>query len=106
MRQLLLKTDIHKFDTFADFAKEFEIGEGDLLFTNEFLYTPTMKPLDLKCDVYFQEKYGTTEPTDEMYNAIFKDLKDKEYKRTHRCRRRYGCRYGKNGWLAKDRMIL
>ncbi len=81
MRQLLLKTDIHKFDTFEDFAKEFEIGEGDLLFTNEFLYTPKMKPLNLKCDVYFQEKYGTTEPTDEMYNAIFNDLRDKEYKR-------------------------
>ena len=45
MRQLLLRTEIHKFDTFEDFAKEFEIGEGDLLFTNEFLYTPKMKPL-------------------------------------------------------------
>lgn len=81
MLQLLLKTEIHKFDNFEAFAKDFEIGEGDLLFTNEFLYTPKMKPLDLKCDVYFQEKYGTSEPTDVMYNSIFADLKGKEYKR-------------------------
>ncbi|MFV0527697.1 MAG: 4-hydroxybutyrate dehydrogenase [Lachnospiraceae bacterium] len=81
MLQLLLKTEVHKFDTFDLFAKEFNIGKGDLLFTNEFLYTPKMKPLDLECDVYFQEKYGTTEPTDVMVNSILSDLKDKDYKR-------------------------
>ncbi len=81
MIQLDLHTIVYKFDTFDEFAKEFDLGEGDLIFTNEFLYTPKIAPLNLGCDVYYQEQYGEGEPTDEMYNSIIKDLKGKEYKR-------------------------
>ena len=81
MRQFYLPPQVHKFDTFAEFVKEFNVGEGDLLFTNEFLYEPYMKALELKCDVYFQEKYGLTEPTDIMYNSILADIPEGKYKR-------------------------
>jgi len=81
MRQFYLPPQVHKFATFAEFVKEFNVGEGDLLFTNEFLYEPYMKALDLKCDVYFQEKYGPTEPTDIMYNSILADIPEGKYKR-------------------------
>ncbi|MBQ0060048.1 MAG: 4-hydroxybutyrate dehydrogenase [Lachnospiraceae bacterium] len=81
MRQLLLKTDIHKFDTFKEFVEEFKLTEDDLLFTNEWLYKPYMEHLNLPCQVYFQEQYGLTEPTDIMYNSIMADLKKLNYKR-------------------------
>lgn len=81
MRQFYLPPQVHKFGTFAEFVKEFNVGEGDLLFTNKFLYDPYMADLDLKCDVYFQEKYGLTEPTDIMYNSILSDIPQDKYKR-------------------------
>ncbi len=81
MKQFSMNLDIYKFDSFRDFAKEFEIGPGDLIFTNKFLYDPFMKDLDLKCDVYFQEKYGISEPTDVMINAILKDIDPDKYQR-------------------------
>ena len=81
MRQFYLPPQVHKFATFAEFVKEFKVGEGDLLFTNQFLYDPYMANLDLKCDVYFQEKYGLTEPTDIMYNAVLGDIPQDKYRR-------------------------
>ncbi len=81
MIQLDLHTVVYKYDNFAEFAEEFNLGKGDLIFTNEFLYTPKIAPLNLDCDVYYQEQYGEGEPTDEMYNAVIKDLKGKDYKR-------------------------
>jgi 4-hydroxybutyrate dehydrogenase len=68
---------IHSFDNFKDFAEEFKIGEGDLVLTNEFIYDPFMKALNLKSDFIFQERYGNGEPSDEMVNNILKDMPGK-----------------------------
>ena len=38
MQLLKLKSRLHRFEYFADFAKEFELGDKDLVITNEFLY--------------------------------------------------------------------
>ncbi|MCY6484317.1 4-hydroxybutyrate dehydrogenase [Clostridium aestuarii] len=81
MRLLKIQPELHKFNTFAEFAKEFNIGEGDFVLTNEFLYTPFMKELDLKADFMFQEKFGFGEPSDEMINAIMAEIRGKDYKR-------------------------
>lgn len=81
MRMLAVKPQIHKFDKFRDFADFFAIGPGDLVLTNEFLYTPFMKELELRADFIFQEKYGLGEPSDEMIDAIIKDMGEKEYRR-------------------------
>lgn len=43
MQLLKLKPVIHKFDTFGEFAKEFNLNEKDLLITNEFIYKPYME---------------------------------------------------------------
>ena len=42
MQLLKLKSRLHRFEYFADFAKEFELGDKDLVITNEFLYEPFM----------------------------------------------------------------
>ena len=43
--------------------------------TNEYIYKPFFGDLDLKCDVIFQEKYGQGEPSDDMVEAMYKDIK-------------------------------
>ena len=71
----MVRPTIYKYDSSKEFAKEFQIGEGDLLITNEFIYEPYLKDMDLKCEVLFQEKYGAGEPTDEMADRMLADIK-------------------------------
>ena len=80
MKELMIKPTIYTFSTAAEFAKEFKIGKGDLIITNQYIYDPIMKPLGLKCDTLFQEKYGMGEPSDEMAEAMYADIKG-DYKR-------------------------
>ena len=80
MKELMIKPTIYTFSTAAEFAEEFKIGKGDLIITNQYIYDPIMKPLGLKCDTLFQEKYGTGEPSDEMAEAMYADMKG-DYKR-------------------------
>jgi len=61
MKLLQVKSQVHRFENCAEFAEFFNIGEGDFILTNEFLYTPFMGSLNLKADVMFQEKYGMGE---------------------------------------------
>lgn len=75
MRELMIKPDIYKYSTAKEFAAEFKIGAGDLVLTNEYIYQPYFGGLDLECDVIFQEKYGTGEPSDDMVEAIYKDIR-------------------------------
>ncbi|MBV4418868.1 4-hydroxybutyrate dehydrogenase [Clostridium tyrobutyricum] len=75
------KPTIYNFEAFSEFAEEFEVGEGDLVLTLSFLYDKVFKPLNLKCNYIFQDKYGLGEPTDEMVNSIFKEAQEFNYKR-------------------------
>ena len=60
MQLFKLKTRLSKFDHFADFAREFKLSEHDLVITNEFLYEPFMKSLNLPCHFIMQEKFGSS----------------------------------------------
>ena len=75
MQELMLKPTIMTFATCKEFVQELQIGEGDLIITNKYIYDPYFSELELTCDVLFQEKYGTGEPSDEMAEAMYKDLK-------------------------------
>lgn len=70
----MVKPDIYKYDTAKEFAEEFQIGAGDLVLTNEYIYEPYFGGLNLDCDVIFQEKYGAGEPSDDMVEAIYADI--------------------------------
>ncbi len=80
MKQLFLKPEIFKYSKAKEFAEEFQIGEGDLVISNEYIYQPFFGELNLKCDTIFQEKYGAGEPSDDMVEAMYKDMKG-PYKR-------------------------
>lgn len=81
MQLFKLKTQVHQFEEFAGFAHEFDLNENDLVITNDFLYDPFMKPLNLKCRFVMQETYGLGEPSDQMMNVILKDVKSHPFNR-------------------------
>lgn len=81
MKLISLTPQICKFDNFCDFAKEFNIGKGDFILTNKYLYEPFMKKLNLEADFVFRQDYGKGEPSDEMIDRIVSDMKGKEIKR-------------------------
>lgn len=81
MLQIVVRPDLYYYDKVLDFAKEFSIGTGDLVITNEYIYRPYFGSLDLGCDVLYQEKYGAGEPNDRMVEAMISDM---EKMGTHR----------------------
>lgn len=74
MTQFAVKPTIQQCDTCKAFAEAYQLGAKDLILTNDFLYNPYFGPLNLSCPVLFQEKYGLGEPTDEMVEAIVRDM--------------------------------
>ena len=74
MKELFVRPTIWQFDTAAEFAKEFALGQGDLVITNQYIYEPYFGKLNLGCDVLYQEKYGAGEPSDDMAEAMYKDV--------------------------------
>ncbi|MBU5591499.1 4-hydroxybutyrate dehydrogenase [Clostridium sp. MSJ-4] len=81
MKLLEIKPEIHQFETCIEFVKEFNLGEGDLIFTNRFLYDSFLKSLDIKCTYVFQEDYNLKEPSDHIIDSIIADTKPKCCKR-------------------------
>ncbi|MEM1484133.1 4-hydroxybutyrate dehydrogenase [Oscillospiraceae bacterium PP1C4] len=80
MKQITLKPEVHKFETCKEFSEAFQLGKGDLIITNEYIYNPCFGDLGIEADIIFQEKYGKGEPSDDMVEAIYKDIKG-EHKR-------------------------
>jgi 4-hydroxybutyrate dehydrogenase len=81
MEGFCIRTKIKEYDTFKEFAEDEQLGPDDLLLTNEYIYSPSIGPLGLRCQTLFQEKYGAGEPTDDMVNAILNDLRKKDFAR-------------------------
>jgi 4-hydroxybutyrate dehydrogenase len=71
----MIKPTIYKYDCCKKFAEEFKIGAGDLIITNEYIFAPAFGELNLRCDGIYQEKYGAGEPSDDMAEAIYRDIK-------------------------------
>ena len=62
MQALRVVPKIFYFDTFKEFNEEFNIGKGDIMVTNQWMYDPYVKPLGVDIPVIYQEKYGKGEP--------------------------------------------
>lgn len=81
MKALSIKPEIHTFDTCKEFIDKFQIGKEDLVITSEHTYASHFSKYDLNTNVIFIRKYGAGEPSDEMVEAIYKDIKNISYKR-------------------------
>ena len=80
-REIIFAPTVYKFADFAAMAEEFKLGERDVVLTNEFIYIPFMKELDLKCQFVFQEKFGAGEPSEEMIQTMFDAIPYESYDR-------------------------
>lgn len=81
MEQIVFKPSLYKFATCREFAGEFALSGSDLVLTNEYIYQPYFGGLNLHCHVVFQEKYSMGEPTDEMAEAILRDMQGMAFDR-------------------------
>lgn len=81
MRQLIVKPQIYKFNLCTEFVEAFPLTEKDLVLTNEYIYQPYFGALNLPCKVVYQENYGLGEPSDEMIDKIFNEIKDIDFNR-------------------------
>lgn len=81
MREILVKGQLYKFKNFKEFAQEFNLGKEDLILTNEFIYKPFMKELNLESQIVFQEKFGAGEPSEEMLTDIFAEIDPESFQR-------------------------
>lgn len=72
---------IAEYKDFSTYANEGQLGQNDVILTNEYIYRPVIERLQLGCHTVFQEKYGVGEPTDVMVDAILDELRGKPYDR-------------------------
>ena len=77
MKEIALYTEIHKFETCAEFAREFALCADDPLFTIRPIYEAYFAPLGLPVKTLFCEDFGCGEPTD----AIIADASKLGFKR-------------------------
>ena len=80
-REIIFAPTVYKFQTFAQMAEEFRLNERDVVLTNEFIYTPFMKELGLKCSFVFQEKFGAGEPSEAMIQTMYDAIPYDSYDR-------------------------
>jgi 4-hydroxybutyrate dehydrogenase len=81
MKQFSLVPDIVLFDTCKDFVENCQIGVGDLIITSKHTFEAHFQGLIKDAAVVYIRKYGQGEPSDEMVEAIYADIKDICYKR-------------------------
>jgi len=73
MIEIIMEPRLKKYDTCEEFAKDYNLGEKDLVLTNEYIFEPFFGKMNLNVKKIFQEKYGAGEPTDLMTEAIMRD---------------------------------
>ena len=74
MIELQLKPTLYTYESCREFVDDLHLGKGDLIVTNEYIYEPNFGNMDLDCAVIFQEKYGAGEPSDDMAEAMYRDM--------------------------------
>lgn len=81
MKQLILKPTIYKYDDCKTFCREFRIGKDDLIITNKSVYNNYLKFNVNEAAVLFRENYGSGEPSDEMVESMYENIKRISYER-------------------------
>jgi 4-hydroxybutyrate dehydrogenase len=78
---LSVRPVIDAYESCQEFAKAIGIDENDLIITSEHTYKSFFAQLQLKARVLYPRKYGLGEPSDEMAEKLYADMKDGSYKR-------------------------
>lgn len=80
-REIVFVPTVYKMADFGQLAEEFNLGERDVVLTNEFIYKPFMESYNLPCQYVFQEKFGLLEPSEEMIEIMYKEIPYDSYDR-------------------------
>lgn len=72
---------IYTLDTAKEFCEEFQIGGQDLILTNPRYYENYFQEYAGEAKVVYARDYGTGEPTDDMADRIYADIKNLDYSR-------------------------
>ena len=76
-----VSTKILDCPSMGDFFSTWHVNSSDLIITNEYVLGPHLSGQALPCDVLYQEKFGTGEPTDGMIDAMLQSAAGKQYDR-------------------------
>lgn len=72
---------VQMFDTCKEFCEAYQIGEGDLIFTNPAYFEGLMDSYASGATVVYFKNYGKGEPTDVMIEALYQDIRDIPFQR-------------------------
>lgn len=81
MKQFQIVPKIVMCENAEEFCREYQIGEGDLLFVSKGTYERFFRGHVDGAAVVNYRKYGSGEPTDRMVEGIYLDVKDIPYRR-------------------------
>jgi 4-hydroxybutyrate dehydrogenase len=75
MKQIIFKPELHKYSTCVEFIQDFSLGKGDLIIASESSYKNYFGEYVTDADVFYPRNYGSGEPTDQMVEALYADIK-------------------------------
>lgn len=78
--EFTVKPKISSCAGLSAFFEGWQVGQGDLILTNEYVLAPHLSG-EAPCDVLYQERYGSGEPSDEMVDALLGAAEGKDYRR-------------------------
>lgn len=73
MQEFRIRPAIRQYDDCAQFVSDLGITGDDLILTNEYIFRPHFESMRLPCPVLYQERYGSGEPSDDMFRALLAD---------------------------------
>lgn len=74
MIELQVKPTLETAASVQELRDILQVTEHDVIVTNTYIYEPNFKALHLPCQFLFKEQYGDGEPSDEMAEAMYRDL--------------------------------
>ena len=75
MRVFQQKTAVQRFASAEEFARQYDLGEGDFILASRSIYERYFGPLGLKAHVAYKSSYGSGEPTDIMIDGLLVDFR-------------------------------
>lgn len=81
LQKFCVMPEIVQMASCKEFVEAFQLGAGDLILTSEHIYEAYFRDLLTGGNIIFIRNYGQGEPSDEMAEAIYQDIKDERFQR-------------------------